>query len=92
MVFSAGDKKTGKYIITYLMPNQQNINRIGFIIKKDIGKAVLRNKIKRQLREIWRKRCHQLISGYDIIVFAKQKITQASYQDMEIELERLLQI
>ncbi len=91
LVFLAGNKKTGKYIITYLLPNQQDISRIGFIVKKDIGKAVLRNKIKRRLREIWRKRCHKLITGYDIIVLAKKRITQASYKEIETELEKLLQ-
>jgi len=90
-VFSAGSRKSGSYVILYMLPVKQDSNRVGFIVKKKIGNAVQRNRIKRILKEIWRNRCNLLISGYDIIIMARKKIIQASFTEVETELEKLIQ-
>ncbi len=90
-VFSTGNRKVGKYVILYMLHLEQNNNRVGIVTKKNIGNAVQRNKVKRILREIWRTRCNQLISGYDIIILARKKIVQTQYKDIETELVKLIQ-
>lgn len=90
-VFSAGSRKPGRYVILYILSVKQKSNRVGFIVKKNIGNAVQRNRIKRILREIWRNRCNLLISGYDIIIMARKEIIQASFTELETELEKLIQ-
>ena len=89
-VFSAGSKKIGKYVIVYLLPVKKNSTRVGIITKKSIGNAVKRNKIKRILRELWRNRCLQLISGYDVVILARKKIIQAPFSEIEDELIKLI--
>ena len=90
LVFSAGKKKVGKYIIVYMMPKKQGKNRLGVIVKKNIGNAVQRNRIKRVLREVWRNKGEQFISGHDVVILAKRRIIEVSFQDIESELENLI--
>ncbi len=89
-VFSTGNRKTGRYVILYMLPGKQEKNRVGIIVKKNIGNAVQRNKIRRRLREVWWKRCNQLMSGYDIIILARKNILQARFKEIETEIEKLI--
>jgi ribonuclease P protein component len=89
-VFSNGNRKSGKYLILYILSSQQENNRAGFIVKKSLGNAVQRNKIKRRLREIWRQKGIKLIFGCDVIIVAKKEILEASFTEIEQELIRLL--
>ena len=73
-----------------MLPGKQERNRVGIIVKKNIGNAVQRNKIKRRLREVWWNRCNQLISGYDIVILARKKILQARFKEIETELKKLI--
>ena len=90
-VFSQGNRRYGRYVILYLLSGDQENNRVGFIVKKSIGKAVQRNKIKRRLREIWRLKGKEIITGSDIIILAKKEILEASFAEIEQEVVRLLE-
>jgi len=94
-VFSQGNRRYGRYIIVYILLSEQREgsggSRAGFIVKKSIGKAVQRNKIKRILREIWRLEGKELITGSDVIILAKKEITEASFTEIKQDLIRLLE-
>jgi len=81
----------GKYTIIYILPGQQKTNRVGIIVKKSIGKAAQRNRIKRRLREIWRLKGKNIISGSDVIIIAKKEILEASFLEIEQEMVRFLE-
>lgn len=91
-VFSCGSRYFGRYVILYILleSEQQGNNSVGFIVRKSIGNAVKRNKIKRRVREIWRLKCNELLSGSKVIISARQEILRASYQEIEQELIRLI--
>ena len=89
-VFSQGNRRYGRYVILYILPGEKDDNRVGFIVKKSIGKAVQRNKIKRRLREIWRLKGKEIITGSDVIILAKKEIVEASFAEIEQEVVRLL--
>lgn len=93
-VFSQGNRRYGRYVIVYILSEQREGSggsRAGFIVKKSIGKAVQRNKIKRILREIWRLEGKELITGSDVIILAKKEITEASFTEIKQDLIRLLE-
>jgi len=91
-VFLKGNKKLGKYVILYVLPVNQDNNRVGIITKKNIGNAVKRNKIKRILREIWRNKCNKLISGCDVVILARKNISNARFSEIEAELIKLIDL
>lgn len=65
-------------------------SRIGFSITKKFGKAVQRNRIKRQLREILRLQLQQLKQGYDVIFVVRKEAKGASYHELDGAVHNLL--
>jgi ribonuclease P protein component len=70
------------------MPNGLSLSRCGFSVGKRVGKAVIRNKTKRLLREIIR--LTPLQPGWDIVLIARQKAATAKYADLQKAVVTLL--
>lgn len=88
-VFSEGRRIEGKNLIIFILKNDYDFNRLGTIVKKETGKAAVRNKIKRRLKEAGRRLNKKLLPGYDIIVLPKNNIRESSYFEICYDLERL---
>jgi len=88
-VFSEGRRIEGKNLIIFILKNDYNFNRPGIIIKKETGKAVIRNKIKRWLKEAFQLVNKKLSPGYDIIMLAKNNIGESDYFEICHDLENL---
>ena len=88
-IFSEGRRIEGRNLIIFILKNNYDFNRPGVIVKKETGKAVVRNKIKRQLKEAFRLTNKKLSPGYDIIVLAKNNIRGSSYSEICYDLESL---
>jgi ribonuclease P protein component len=63
--------------------------RIGLITSRRLGSAVVRNRVRRRLREIVRQHQHDLRQDLWIVVIAKSDATNASYRELEDEWLRL---
>jgi ribonuclease P protein component len=63
--------------------------RVGFITSRRLGSAVVRNRVRRRLREVVRRRQHDLRQDVWIVVIAKRDAASASYRAMEDEWLRL---
>lgn len=88
-VFLEGRRIEGKNLIIFILKNDYDFNRLGIIVKKETGKAVVRNKTKRRLKETSRLLNKKLLPGYDIIVLAKNNIRESSYFEICHDLENL---
>ena len=88
-VFSEGRRIEGKNLIIFILKNDYDFNRLGTIVKKETGKAVVRNKIRRRLKEASRLLNKKLFPGYDIIVLAKNNIRESNFFDICHDLESL---
>jgi len=64
-------------------------SRVGFITSRRLGSAVVRNRVRRRLREIVRMHRHNLREGLWIVVIARTDGTKASYRALEDEWLRL---
>jgi ribonuclease P protein component len=64
------------------MPNDLPHNRYGFIISKRLGKAALRNHLRRQLQACIRALNDQILPGYDMVFIARQAILSLDYQGL----------
>lgn len=75
-------------------PNGLPHNRYGFIVVKRLGKAVVRNRIRRQMREAVRLR-HPLVAahidqGFDLAFIARDPIRQAGFHDIAAAVDNVL--
>ena len=64
-------------------------SRIGFVTGRRLGSAVVRNRVRRRLREIVRKHQHDLREGLWIVLIARRDAADASYLSLEDEWLRL---
>jgi len=83
-VYTQGKTIVGRLIVIYYKKSERT--QIGFSVSKKIGNAVIRNKIKRMLREICRKNIELFSSKYSFIFIARPKIKGFSYQQVEREI------
>ncbi|MCF8008700.1 MAG: ribonuclease P protein component [Halanaerobiales bacterium] len=89
-VYKRGKSKASSHLVLYWYPNGENINRYGFSINKRIGKAVVRNKLKRRLKEIIRKEIDRSFKkGYDFILIARKPIVSLEYKEIQKDLIKL---
>jgi len=88
-VFLEGKRIESKNLIVFVLNNEHKFNRLGLIVKKEIGKAVVRNKIKRRAREAYRQINRKLFQGYDIIILVKKSVVGLKHFQLYSELEDL---
>ena len=82
-VYTTGKSYANKFAVLYVVPNQQNQRQIGFAAGKRLGCAVVRNRVKRLLREVYRLNQNKLGNGFDLIVVGRQPIVTAGFSDVE---------
>jgi ribonuclease P protein component len=77
-------------LVLCALANNLPHSRFGFAVNSRIGNAVVRNRIKRRLREIMRLRVAEIRPGCDIILIARKPIRSADYHQLETACARLL--
>lgn len=89
-VKEAGHPERGKFIVLASLAVQNSgLARAGFITSGRLGNAVVRNRVRRRLREIVRKHQHDLRDDFWIVLIARREATKASYGALEDEWLRL---
>lgn len=82
-VYRQGKRYHGRYLSVYVIFKNEYIRKAGFVVSKRVSKkAVLRNKLKRQLREIYRINKHILPENISIVTIAKPEIIGADYNEI----------
>lgn len=89
-VFKNGQWHQADFISLKLAKSQLGISRFTTIVSTKIDKrAVVRNKIRRQITEIIRKKLSALPKGYDILLIPKKEIIHKDYQEIKDSLDNL---
>ena len=71
-------------------PNGSQTTRIGLVVGARIGSAVVRNRVKRLLREAVRVHLDDLEPGVDIVLIARPEAANARLRDVSLALDNLL--
>lgn len=82
-VYSLGRSFADRRIIIYLHKNAKEESRFGFTVSKKVGNAVIRNKVRRKLKEICRLNRSKIKKGFDVIVIARPAAAGEKYLDFE---------
>jgi ribonuclease P protein component len=78
-VYRQGKSVSTRFLVLYWFPREDGADepRLGLAVPKAGGSAVVRNRIKRQLREAWRARLPQVKVGQDYVLIARPGLPQA---------------
>lgn len=82
-VYHKGQTGVSPFLVVYARSNRGESNRLGVTVSTKLGKAVVRNRVRRRLREIYRLSQPQMKRGYDIVLVARTRAVTASYRDLE---------
>ncbi len=88
LVYGQGRTWTGDLVVMKALPNGLGLSRYGISISRRVGKAVVRNRVKRWLREVLRQT--PLMPGWDIIFIARSTAASTNYHLLEKGVRRLL--
>ena len=72
-LYSRGRSYSSAVLVTYVMKNRSNNVRIGITTSKKIGKAVMRNRSRRIIREAYFQLADAIKPGYDLVFVARGK-------------------
>lgn len=69
-------------LVLYARRNGSDTNRVGITVSKKLGHAVVRNRIRRRVREVYRLNEHQFSAGWDIVVVARSRCLTVSFEKL----------
>ena len=81
-VYQRGKSSAGRYVVVYCRKNGLDGNRLGLTVGGKVGKAVVRNRIRRRIREAYRLSEGDYRRGFDIVVVARSRAASAEYRDI----------
>ena len=70
------------FLVLYARKNRTEGNRVGITVSKKLGKAHVRNRVRRRLREVYRLNEEKFLPGWDIVVVARTKSIEADFGDL----------
>ena len=91
-IYKQGKSYANKYLIMYVLENKNNGNRIGISVSKKVGNSVIRHKITRLIREIYRLSEERYMCGIDIVIIARVMAKGKSYLEIESALKHLAKL
>ena len=82
-LYAKGKSAATPYMVLYCRPNRRGENRLGYTVSVKLGHAVVRNRVRRRLREIVRLHEPALKQGYDMVLVARGRSVSAPYRKLE---------
>lgn len=67
------------YLVLYARRNRLGRNEVGITVSKKLGSAVIRNRTRRRLREVYRLNEERFTPGWDIVVVARTRSVNADF-------------
>lgn len=92
VVYRKGKSYANKYLVMYVYENGTDQNRLGISASKKVGNSVVRHRLTRVIREIYRLQESMFQRGLDIVVVCRASAKERTYQELEsalIHLEKL---
>lgn len=87
--YQKGVSAVSPVMVLYCRKNRLGRNRLGLVSSTKLGHAVVRNRCRRRLREVYRLEKPQLKTGYDIILVARSRTVTAPWPELQKQFRRL---
>ena len=82
-LYAKGRSAVTPTLVIYTRRTRSAVNRVGFTVTTKLGHAVVRNRVRRRLREIYRLHLGELCPGADMVVVARGRSVSADYGELE---------
>jgi len=89
-VYRHGKRRSNSHFTVFSKANDLPESRFGFSIKRALGGAVVRNRIRRRIREVIRLHRQEISPGWDIVIHPKPNVATAPSAALTTELLKLL--
>jgi len=89
-VFKQGEKHVGRHFICYLVRRENKGSKLGFAVSRKVGNAVVRNRVKRYLREYYRTHHADFTTAVSLVIVARPASAGLDYRECAGALEQLL--
>ncbi len=85
-LYSKGKSAVSPSLALYCRKNRLGRSRLGITVGTKVGKAVIRNRTRRRIREAYRTHEAQFAPGYDLVVVARVRAGHVRYRELERSL------
>ncbi len=89
-MYSKGRSAVTPYLVVYCRRSRLDHNRLGVTVSTKLGGAVVRNRARRRLRELFRLAQPRMKEGYDVVLVARSRAVDAPYQKLSVAFDRAL--
>lgn len=87
--YREGVSYRGELFAVHAFPNGAGEPRLGLSVSKKVGRtAVVRNRVKRRLREVFHERLPAGVGGVDFVLSARSEAANATFEELGAEFER----
>ena len=90
-IYRKGKSAVSPQLVIYCQRNRRGHSRLGVSVSTKLGCAVVRNRVRRRIREIYRLNKAKMLPGYDLIVVARVLAVETDYQKLDRTYLRLLE-
>lgn len=89
-VFEHGVRLVAPLFVLYILPRREIPSRLGMAVSKRVGSAVVRNRVKRRIRELFRQHKSQFEPPCDVVFVAHHQAAEASLAEYTRQFLTLL--
>lgn len=89
-VYREGRRRSSATFLVFLRANGLERDRFGMSVKKALGNAVVRNRMRRRIREVLRLHREEILPGWDVVIHPSRSVETLEFTKLEAELLALL--
>jgi ribonuclease P protein component len=83
LVYRKGQSKANRQLVMYIRANELEKNRLGISVSKKVGNSVVRHRLTRVIREVYRLNDNEIEKGWDIVIIARNGAKDLGYDDLK---------
>lgn len=89
-VYRRGKAVAGKYAVLYFFPHKEITIKAGISASKKLGNSVIRHRLKRIYKEIFRLNYQHIKTGFNLVIVVRKAAVKVSYSDLDKDFLSIL--